>query len=224
VIQVVLLRHAPTPWNADRRIQGRSDIRLSPGGAAEAARWRLPEDAAAWRCLSSPLLRAVETAEAMGLSPETAAAFVEMDWGGYEGRRLAELRQEFGAAFAAKEARGLDFRPPGGESPREVGERAFAGLAALREDSVVVTHKGVLRPLFALATGWDMRGDPIIKIRDRCCHRFALDAGVLRLVEPNIPLGGDAPSGADTSTGTSAGPDPSDPSDRPDQTERKNLP
>ena len=188
MIQFLLLRHAPTPWNADKRIQGRSDIALSPEGLAEATSWCLPADAAAWPCLSSPLLRTTQTAEAMGLSPVPAAAFIEMDWGGYEGRRLSELRQEFGAALAAEEAKGLDFRPPGGESPRAVGRRALAGLAGLSANSIIVTHKGVLRPLFALATGWNMRDDPTIKIRDRCYHRFALDDGRLTLIEPNLAL------------------------------------
>jgi probable phosphoglycerate mutase len=188
MIQLLLMRHAPTAWNADRRIQGRSDIPLSPEGLAAAADWRLPEDAVLWTCASSPLLRARQTAEAMGRSPVAHPALIEMDWGRFEGRRLAELREDWGAALAAEEAKGLDFRPPGGETPREVGQRALAGLAALTRDSIVVTHKGVLRPLFAIATGWDMRAEPLVKIRDNCCHRFALDGGVLRLVEPNIPL------------------------------------
>ncbi|GGD04036.1 histidine phosphatase family protein [Aureimonas glaciei] len=222
MIQLLLFRHAPTPWNAERRLQGRSDIPLSPEGAAQARAWRLPEDAAGWPCLSSPLLRARQTAEAMGLSPQVASAFVEMDWGGYEGRRLAELRQEFGPVLAAEEAEGLDFRPPGGESPRAVGERALAGLAALREDSIVVTHKGVLRPLFALATGWDMQAAPPIKIRDGCCHRFALDAGRLRLVEPNIPLQRCDPSAA--APATSAPPNTPAHSIQPTWSDKENLP
>lgn len=224
MIQLLLLRHAPTSWNAQRRLQGRSDIPLSPEGTAEAARWRLPQDAASWPCLSSPLRRARQTAKAMGLSPEVASAFVEMDWGRYEGRRLAELRREFGAAFTAEEAKGLDFRPPGGESPRDVGKRALAGLAALKQESVVVTHKGVLRPLFALATGWDMRAAPPIKIRDGCCHRFALDTGRLRLVEPNIPLQRCHPTDTAAVPDTSAPPNTPAHSIQPTWSDKENLP
>ncbi|BDA82566.1 hypothetical protein Sa4125_01080 [Aureimonas sp. SA4125] len=219
MIELLLLRHAPTPWNADRRIQGRSDIALSGDGAAEAATWRLPPFAKGWHCLSSPLQRAVQTAAAMGLVPRVSAALIEMDWGRYEGRRLADLRQEFGEAFAAEEAKGLDFRPPDGESPREVGRRALSGLAALQEDSVVVTHKGVLRPLFALATGWDMRAAPSIKIRDGCCHRFTLEAGTLALAEPNIPLRRCAGAAA-----LPAGPEAPDKPDRPDRPDKEVLP
>ncbi|MBC8128768.1 MAG: histidine phosphatase family protein, partial [Rhizobiaceae bacterium] len=113
-MEVLLLRHAPTDWNREGRIQGRTDVPLSVEGQAMAAAWRLPDAAKDWACLSSPLGRALETARAMGLAPSPDAAFVEMDWGRLEGRRLEEIRAEGGAAFASDEARGLDFRPQGG--------------------------------------------------------------------------------------------------------------
>src|SRR3546814_10532072 len=56
---------------------------------------------------------------------------VETDWGAWEGRTLAELRADLGAGMAANEARGLDFRPPGGESPRDVQDRMRPLLAEL---------------------------------------------------------------------------------------------
>ena len=55
------------------------------------------------------------------------------------------------------------FRPPGGETPRETGARAVAVLAQATSDAVIVTHKGVMRALLALATGWDMVGKPPIR-------------------------------------------------------------
>ena len=57
-------------------------------------------------------------------------ALIETDWGHWEGRTLAELRQRHGGEMAALEARGLDFRPPGGESPRDVQARLASWLAA----------------------------------------------------------------------------------------------
>ena len=189
MIEFLLLRHAPTAWNAEKRIQGRTDIPLSSDGARIAARWRLLDGAAGWPVLSSPLGRAMATAEAMGLRPEPFASLIEMDWGRLEGRRLPEIRAEGGEGFARDEALGLDFRPEGGETPREVGERVLAGLASLRQDTVCVTHKGVLRALFARALDWDMRGKAPVKLGEGCCHRFRLEAGnVLRLVEANLPL------------------------------------
>src|SRR3546814_14767208 len=100
---------------------------------------------------------------------------VETDWGAWEGRTLAELRADLGAGMAANEARGLDFRPPGGESPRDVQDRLrplLAELADAGEDVVAVTHTGVLRALYALASGWAMRGKPATKLAVACAPAF----------------------------------------------------
>jgi broad specificity phosphatase PhoE len=103
---------------------------------------------------------------------------IEMDWGRFEGRTLADLRAELGETLARNEARGLDFRPPGGETPREVTQRLqlwLAGLPAADGDALVVTHKGVRRAFLALATGWDMRCPPPVRLRDHEALRLHHD-------------------------------------------------
>jgi probable phosphoglycerate mutase len=89
-----------------------------------------------------------------------------MDWGAWEGRTLADLRAEAPAAMAANEARGLDFRPQGGESPREVRARLEPLLAEFQGDVICVTHKGVIRAALSLATGWDMTSKPPVRLGD----------------------------------------------------------
>lgn len=165
---VLMIRHGPTVWNARGRIQGRADVGLSSHGRAEVAKWRLPVPWAEARLLSSPLRRARDTAALLtGRAPIVDDRLIEMDWGRWQGRRLAELRAETPGAMAANEARGLDFRPPGGESPREVCarlEELFAELAVDPRPAVVVCHKGVIRAALALATGWDMRSKPPLRL------------------------------------------------------------
>ncbi|GGE15893.1 hypothetical protein GCM10011390_38690 [Aureimonas endophytica] len=185
----LMLRHAPTDWNAAGRLQGRADPPLSAAGRAAASSWRVPDLVADWPVLASPLRRTMETAVLMGLAPVPAPAFVEMDWGACEGRTLAELRAEGGAAFAADEARGLDFRPQGGETPRETGVRALAGLGALGASHVIVTHKGVLRALLARALDWDMRGKAPVRLAPAAAQLFRLGADGLILLQANVPLG-----------------------------------
>ncbi len=175
---LVVIRHGPTDWNEKGLIQGRSDRPLSEAGRQAVARWRLPPDLTDRRWVVSPLRRAVETAEILG-HPEARpeVALIEMHWGGYEGWRLADLRRRDGAAMARNEARGLDFRPVGGESPREVQARLrpwLARLAAAGAPTVAVTHKGVIRALYALAVGWDMTGEAPDKLHDGTAHRFRL--------------------------------------------------
>jgi probable phosphoglycerate mutase len=169
-MRVCLIRHAATRWNEDGRIQGRTDVPLSPAGRAQAAAWRLPpgfREAAA--CVASPLRRARETAEILGFAiAATDSRLAEMSWGVFEGQRLAELRSAPGSGLADLEAMGLDFAPPGGESPRAVADRLAAFLRDLARDGaeqphLLVAHKGVLRAALVLALDWDMRGKPPVR-------------------------------------------------------------
>jgi len=187
-----VLRHAPTAWNEAGRLQGRSDPPLSPHGRAAANHWVLPDEVAGFRWLASPLRRAIETAECLSLKAIVEPALIEMAWGDWEGRTLADLRAADPVGMAAIEARGLDLAPPGGESPRLVQARLpplLARLAAAGRPTGAVTHKGVLRVLLAFATGWDMRGDPPVKLRPASVHLFALAAdGTPHLIQANLAL------------------------------------
>ncbi|MGF1611692.1 MAG: histidine phosphatase family protein [Kiloniellales bacterium] len=192
-LPLVLLRHGPTDWNAARRIQGRTDRPLSEAGRDQVRRWRLPDELAGYRWLTSPLTRAVETAVLLGhAEAEVEPALIEMHWGGWEGWTLDELRQRDGAAMARNEARGLDFQPLGGESPRQVQQRLSGWLTqVVREGApvVAISHKGVIRALYALASGWDMTGKPPVKLRWDAAHCFRLDrAGQPSVDRLNVPL------------------------------------
>lgn len=187
-----VLRHGPTEWSASRRLQGRSDIPLSPAGCAAVAAWRLPPALVGCAWLSSPLRRAVATAEGLGVAAEREARLIEMAWGSWEGLTLAELAAMPDAALAEREAAGLDFCPPGGESPRQVQARLtpLLGEIARRGEVVAaVTHKGVIRALFALASGWDMLGKPPVRLDRQAAHLFRLDvAGRPAIERLNLPL------------------------------------
>lgn len=192
--RLLILRHAATSWNEERRIQGRTDRPLSPTGRAAARRWRVPSDIAVSRWLASPLRRAAETARLMGLDAALEHRLIEMAWGQWEGERLPDLRTALGAAMAANEARGLDFRPPQGESPRDVQHRLatlLADLAGTGDTVGAVTHKGVVRALYSLAVGWDMRTREPDAVDWDAAHLFRLVADGAPAVERlNIPLGG----------------------------------
>ncbi len=175
------------------RIQGRADTPLSEAGRVQARRWVLPPEltGAAW--VASPLARAVETARLLGATPlTTEERLTEMDWGQWEGRKLADLRAELGPVLAENEARGLDFTPAGGESPRAVQIRVRPWLAEVAEGGqavAAVTHKGVIRAVLALACDWDMTGAPPVKLEWCCAHLFTVDAkGRPRLGRPNLAL------------------------------------
>jgi len=186
VTPLLALRHAATDGNEAGLFQGRADRSLSPAGRSAAASWRLPAFAQAWPAVASPLRRARETAAAMGLAAAVEPALIEMDWGAWEGRARAALAED--PAFLAAERLGLDLLPPGGESPRQVAARLEPWLAGLEQDLVAVTHKGVLRALLHLATGWDFQGKPPAKARAGIALLFAREAGRWRLEAGTVPL------------------------------------
>ncbi|MDX6750262.1 histidine phosphatase family protein [Geminicoccaceae bacterium 1502E] len=179
--ELCLVRHGLTGWNTEGRIQGRTDVPLCEEGRREVRGWRLPPGFERARCLSSPLERALETARLLGFAePAVDPRLVEMAWGAWEGERLDALRDRHGEAFARAEALGLDFVPPGGESPRMVMARLAGLLGELAQDGggplVIVAHKGVLRAAMVLATGWPMLGRPPFALH----HGTALLAGLDR--------------------------------------------
>ena len=194
IVPFAVLRHAATAWNAERRLQGLIDTELSLDGEAEARRWRLPSPADGWRRVCSPLQRARRTAEL--LQPAGAvtvcSALREMSFGVWEGHTIAELRATVGEAFLAQERKGLDFQPPGGESPRAAMVRIgrwTASIAAAGQPVVAVSHKATIRALLALATGWDMMGRPPHKLDWRCLHFFSAHAdGRVSVDRLNVPL------------------------------------
>ena len=188
-----VIRHAPTAWSEAGRIQGRSDPPLSAGGAAQVRRWHIPAELEGFLWAASPLARAVATARLLGVGKfAIEPALVEMSWGEWEGSRLSELRAQLGPAMAAREAAGLDFHAPAGESPREVAARLgpfLARLAAAERPVAAVTHKGVIRALLALATGWDMCSKPPCRLLPQSAHLFRLDtAGRPAIERLNLPL------------------------------------
>ena len=115
-----------------------------------------------------------------------------MDWSAWEGMKLPDLRAQLGNLMKAWEAEGLDFRAPGGESPRDVQDRLrpfLAERAAVGTPTVVVCHKGVIRALYAMAVSWDMTDKPPEKLQDNCTHVFRLEPdGSPQPHQLNLPM------------------------------------
>lgn len=184
-----LLRHGPTAWNAEGRIQGQRDVPLSAAGRAAVSAWRLPAQVRGFAWAASPLTRAAETARLLGVpEPTLEPRLMEMSWGRWEGRR----REELPAGLRDREMPGFGVRVDGGESPHEVLERVrswLAQVAAAGRDTLAVTHAGVIRVVYADAVGWDLRSPPPERLRSRRLHLFALSPRGRPSVEGlNLPL------------------------------------
>lgn len=191
-----MLRHGPTAWNTDGRIQGRTDVPLSPDGRSRVNDWQVPldwADGAEPRWFASPLVRARETAALLGARPALDPRLMEMRYGDWEGRRRADIDDEIRGSLSHWDGLGLDFRPPGGgESPRDVQTRLRSFLVERAVDQqpvIIVCHKGVIRALYSLATGWTMTVKPPHRLEDDCGHLFSLAIdGCPSVVRLNITL------------------------------------
>lgn len=175
--EIGLLRHFPTDWNAEGRLQGRTDIPLSAEGRAELARRRLPPRWRAAPVLTSRLARAAETAAALAESgpPVADARLVEMHFGAWEGRIGADLLADPASGYRHLEEWGWDFTAPAGESPRLMLARALPVLAACRGRTLVVAHRGLIRCVLAAASGWNYLGAAPFRIRKGHIHPVFLD-------------------------------------------------
>jgi len=161
-MKLALLRHGPTLWNAQGRIQGHTDIPLSDEGIAKMQGLLPPPPFGEARVFVSTSRRARQTAEALGLADATwDTRLMEQNWGDWEGlSRAAILARDGEDAFRrAGSEQGDAFRPPGGESTAELHDRVAAFLkdvARAERDAIAVAHLGVLRAAYTLATGWNM--------------------------------------------------------------------
>lgn len=176
--KVALLRHFPTDWNAEGRLQGRTDIPLSGAALGDLARLSLP---APWRdcpIFVSPLQRARQTIATLAPHADVIVDpdLVEMDFGDWEGRIGAELLADPASGYRPSESWGWDFRPPGGESPTDMATRLRAVLArvAAHERALIVTHRGVMRCILALASGWNYDGPEPFRIKRARLHPLTL--------------------------------------------------
>jgi len=164
--RLALIRHGHTSWNREGRIQGRTDIPLDEEACTQLANLKLP---APWNhaaLVSSPLARAVKTAELIsGRTPVTHPALIEMDWGAWEGKKGVELLANPENGYRHIEDWGWSYRPPGGESPADLRARLAGWVATLNTDTVAVCHIGIMRVLMAQAHGWGFSGEAPFQIK-----------------------------------------------------------
>jgi alpha-ribazole phosphatase/probable phosphoglycerate mutase len=98
MLNIYLLRHGETAWNADgNRYCGRTDLPLTEKGVAQAASVRSQLQHISFDAIySSPLQRAVRTAEIAGGNKKviTDNRLIEVDFGSWEGKTKEEFIKE----------------------------------------------------------------------------------------------------------------------------------
>jgi broad specificity phosphatase PhoE len=150
---LVLVRHGQTEANARGLLLGRADPPLSELGHRQAAALAtlVPADA---RVVASPLRRAQETAAAFGREVEIDERWIELDYGEFDGRPIADVPPDAWAAWRADP----HFVPTGGESLVTLGVRVRGACEELldearRDDVVVVSHVSPIKAAIAWTLG-----------------------------------------------------------------------
>ena len=150
VMQMLLVRHGESQWNAEGRWQGRADPPLSDLGRRQAFHAAARVGAVDVIC-ASPLVRALHTAriisEQVGVGPVVVEAdLAERDAGEWQGLTRAQIEASWPGYLDA------DRRPPGYEVHEHLVVRARAALDRVAAefdgaDVLVVTHGGLIGAL-----------------------------------------------------------------------------
>ncbi len=176
MVRVYLLRHGQTAWNKDRIFRGRADIPLDDHGLvqAECAAQALAKIPLA-EIHSSPLSRAVQTAQAVGkaknLPVKEAPELVDIDYGQWTGKSQVEIEKLFPELNRQWLKCPEQVRFPKGEDLSAVRERAFTYLLELARTAgdgaiLLVSHRVVLKVVICAALDiplskfWQVKLDP----------------------------------------------------------------
>ena len=153
-MRLILVRHGETEHNRGKLTLGRADVPLNDRGRAQARALAASFTHPPAAIYASPLARSFETARPMsaatGVAVVTEPGLIEMDVGEMEHLSGAELRErypDFLRLWLSGDA--ADARMPGGETLREVQERAWPAIELMQAahpeaEVVAVTHNFVI--------------------------------------------------------------------------------
>jgi broad specificity phosphatase PhoE len=193
VTTVYLIRHGRIELNARGWLRGRIDPPLDEVGRVEADRLAvLFAGTKLDAVLTSPLQRAVQTATPLAANTnvrlQSVTAFLDRDYGPWNGRPRAEVERSY---------RSLDLAP-GVETRPDLERRVLAGLRAAAQEHAgrafaVVAHDAVNRVLLARVDG-DLQAPELVPQRTGCWNRLRQAGGQWRvLVIDAVPGDGHHP-------------------------------
>ncbi len=161
--RLLLWRHGQTEWNADSRVQGQTDVGLSPAGIEQAE--SMARRLATFQpdlIVSSDLSRAADTAAALaaltGLDVVSDPRLRERHFGQWQGLRLTEIAERWPAEYASWRA-GQPVAGLGVETIEDLAKRVSAALQDVADrvpggTAVVAMHGAAARHGCAALLGW----------------------------------------------------------------------
>jgi probable phosphoglycerate mutase len=174
--KLCLIRHGETAWNAERRLQGHTDIPLNTKGILQARQMAraLKNINLIFDVLyTSDLKRAVDTANAIvelfGVEARVDSALRERHFGALQGLTIQEAPLLQPVIWHAHITRDLEHDLAGGESIQQFELRVQAALDKIQEQYsgktiLLVSHGGTLDMMYRIASKQDLRTERIASV------------------------------------------------------------
>ncbi len=147
-MKLYLIRHGKTLANELHLYCGSTDLPLSPSGTEELK--KIHYDISDVDFISSGMKRANQTLELLfaNVPYEINSNFREVDFGIFEMQSYDELKSnpDYKAWLCGDNEANI---PPHGESGEQMKERVLIGLSSIKNDSLIVTHGGVIAIVMA---------------------------------------------------------------------------
>lgn len=184
---VYIIRHGQTNSNIKSTYLGKTDIPLNEDGMSQSREAAMRLKGKFDVLYSSPLLRAVSTAEAFSdrhsLRIILNSAIEERNYGIFDDMTMEEIQAKYPEEHKLWREDWFGYAPPEGESAKQVHERVGNALERIISNNkgkkiLVVTHLGAARHMIA----------SLLQMRLEDTYKFALDnarAAVITIDDEN---------------------------------------
>jgi len=174
--KLCLIRHGETSWNAERRLQGHTDIPLNTKGVLQARQMAqaLKNSKVVFDVLyTSDLKRATDTANAIvelfGVDAIVESALRERHFGALQGLTIQEAPLLQPAIWHAHTTRDLEHELDGGESIEQFALRVQNVLDRIQEQHsgktiLLVSHGGTLDMVYRIASKQALRAERVASV------------------------------------------------------------
>lgn len=176
ITTLCLIRHGETAWNAERRLQGHTDIPLNAKGALQARQMAqaLKDINLSFDVLyTSDLKRAADTANALveifGVEAKVDEVLRERHFGVLQGLSITEAPSMQPNIWQAHIARDLEHDLEGGESIQQFALRVQNALDKIQERHagktiLIVSHGGTLDMMYRIASKQALSAERIASV------------------------------------------------------------
>ncbi|MFK9095489.1 histidine phosphatase family protein [Bacillus salipaludis] len=179
-MHITLIRHLPTEWNKEKKLQGRRDIEISP--VSEDFQYKITENQQLLKkrspfdlIVASRLKRTQQTAGLYGFQPEIEGLLDELDFGPFEGLTKEKLIEKYHGIWM-NNPKALVL----GESMENLEKRIFLFLDKYKDftDILVFGHGSWIRAMISYLQYGDINKMNQISVENNACITLKVNPGM----------------------------------------------